>query len=453
MQKYDNSFINNLDVDMIAKSFTRIGKICVDKLFYEKLDHSNNLAAFNKSGLIIECECSSEPNRKISSFNETQYKSFSHKMINKMYLTYTCHIKSDHRSYYNIIKFSYCFFLSCIFRKIFSISDSLLFSIEYISGLEDESEELASLCDSIVSKVYMEILHSYDKLLMFLIGVDTNFFHVLSYSEYEKRSCNNMIIAFVSNDNIDNISDLQCFENTIEFKKTSLRNIRKLLEIVNFNNTNDNHAFLVVNLTTKKIVGISKCCSEYDYLCIIRKNSWELMANNEIIIKYQRHAFRWMSTNLRAYGLTDNVCDIVEHVNKYCNHGALMIFFPNSSLANNQAELYSKLNKGYKFLKKITKKEDIIRYCNIDGAVFIDKDGNCYGYGIIVNGNSNVEGDISRGSRYNAAREYVNSFDDISPLAVVISEDGGITFQCKKDCVLINNPEIFCENCSKVIFC
>ena len=63
----------------------------------------------------------------------------------------------------------------------------------------------------------------------------------------------------------------------------------------------------------------------------------------------------------------------------------------------------------------------------IDGAVILSPDGKCYAIGGILDGLASVEGDPSRGARYNSAIRYVKS-SKASCLAVVVSEDGGTTF-------------------------
>jgi hypothetical protein len=61
----------------------------------------------------------------------------------------------------------------------------------------------------------------------------------------------------------------------------------------------------------------------------------------------------------------------------------------------------------------------------IDGALIVDLDGNLHAKGAILDGLVGIEGDASRGSRYNSALTYQEFRGQESPtLIVVVSEDG-----------------------------
>ena len=61
----------------------------------------------------------------------------------------------------------------------------------------------------------------------------------------------------------------------------------------------------------------------------------------------------------------------------------------------------------------------------VDGALIVDVDGRCHAFGIILDGESDGEGDPARGSRYNSAVRYCRSLDSPS-IAVIVSEDGSV---------------------------
>lgn len=64
---------------------------------------------------------------------------------------------------------------------------------------------------------------------------------------------------------------------------------------------------------------------------------------------------------------------------------------------------------------------------SIDGAVLLDREGNCHAIGVILDGIASKKGDASRGARYNSAIRYYENFGKDKPLAIVIiSEDGMI---------------------------
>ncbi len=70
--------------------------------------------------------------------------------------------------------------------------------------------------------------------------------------------------------------------------------------------------------------------------------------------------------------------------------------------------------------------EMITCLCAIDGALMIDPYGFCEGIGLILPNDAPINGDSSRGARYNSARAY--SSNHKNDLVCVISEDGMIDF-------------------------
>jgi hypothetical protein len=61
---------------------------------------------------------------------------------------------------------------------------------------------------------------------------------------------------------------------------------------------------------------------------------------------------------------------------------------------------------------------------SIDGAVLLDRNANCHGIGIILDGEADGVGTPARGARFNSALRYVRSRNNA--LAVVVSEDGHV---------------------------
>lgn len=74
--------------------------------------------------------------------------------------------------------------------------------------------------------------------------------------------------------------------------------------------------------------------------------------------------------------------------------------------------------------KKLTTSE-LVRLMRIDGGIMIDQHLNLYAYGVLLDGTVVKKGDSSRGSRYNSALTYYESYESTSPtMVVVISDDG-----------------------------
>lgn len=80
--------------------------------------------------------------------------------------------------------------------------------------------------------------------------------------------------------------------------------------------------------------------------------------------------------------------------------------------------------------------------CAIDGALMLDEEGNCYGLGIILDGEAKVDGTPARGARYNSTKTYLSRCCDmkIDACAIIVSQDGYIDIlttedaECKPNC-------------------
>jgi hypothetical protein len=70
------------------------------------------------------------------------------------------------------------------------------------------------------------------------------------------------------------------------------------------------------------------------------------------------------------------------------------------------------------------------QFASIDGATLVDYSGNCYAFGVILDGcfcNGIVKGERGRGARYNSTQLYIKSItlkENTNILGVIKSEDG-----------------------------
>lgn len=240
----------------------------------------------------------------------------------------------------------------------------------------------------------------------------------LSKVKYEKRECLGSIL-FISQDiKLDIV-----FKNKIVFNYQGLRQIRKLMEL-----TDESMSLIVKD---KKIVGLASC-THYDYkLNINGFSKWELCDINEKILLYDDTFLR---VNSPAYNYCQKIQNyfelsfddasrlnnIVELCSK-CEHGAIIIF---TEEAEKETVRLSNLNRAI-MIKPIElyASQIVTNLSNIDGAIIIGIDGKCYGIGAILDGNALIEGNMSRGARYNSTINYIANKENKKYMAIIISED------------------------------
>jgi len=139
---------------------------------------------------------------------------------------------------------------------------------------------------------------------------------------------------------------------------------------------------------------------------------------------------------IKKYSETLN--KIVQLAKKHAEKGAL-IFFSETDIIKKECERLCKMwKRGILFdtpVKEIDKNV-IKRLCAIDGAMMVGFTGECFGCGIIIDGEVKIKGDMSRGARYNSAINYVETFNQMYAgermIGIVVSEDGMVNLLPKQ---------------------
>lgn len=119
-----------------------------------------------------------------------------------------------------------------------------------------------------------------------------------------------------------------------------------------------------------------------------------------------------------------------------CEHGAILIIGEKEVIQRESLYLASNdrgvcLNQPIPLIQKVgdSSKSVLKQLAAVDGAIFLDFNGMCYAFGIILDGVVKYSGKNSRGSRYNSTKTYTEWIrEDLYPgttiLGVVKSEDG-----------------------------
>jgi|GEM_PF-1653367 len=107
-------------------------------------------------------------------------------------------------------------------------------------------------------------------------------------------------------------------------------------------------------------------------------------------------------------------------------HGTMVVI----TEASTAREELCKLSKQSTLIEPGPIKPEYIKYLTaIDGAIYFDIDGLCYGIGVILDGVAKLDiGDASRGARYNSAYRYLYKLQEAGQkcVIVIISEDGAV---------------------------
>lgn len=264
-------------------------------------------------------------------------------------------------------------------------------------------------------------------------------FTALSAEQYEKNDSLARIVFLDSTESCN----LACeFDKKYELSNENLRMIRKLMEI-----TKESDLALVAvkdgdNIWS--IVGTTEATKANLTIKFEGKLNWSLIEGEKEKFQFYKGQYilnlgegkKEYETQIRDVHpqYQKIVRELVKILEKQ-KHGTVAIISTKAHLVK-EIERLCPMNKGirikeFNFLDSKTKEHYIhqIGMTNIDGAVFIDKKGICHAIGVIVDGETLVEGDAGRGARYNSVKNYVSWVYKIKNeyfVGIIISEDGMI---------------------------
>ena len=119
-----------------------------------------------------------------------------------------------------------------------------------------------------------------------------------------------------------------------------------------------------------------------------------------------------------------------------CEHGAILII-GQAKMIKTQASRLGSNKRGVLLKPKVSliqkdeqlNKSVLKQFASVNGAIFLDYNGNCYAFGVILDGVAKYPGNNSRGSRYNSTKTFLEWIRKkrnykSAVLGVVKSEDG-----------------------------
>lgn len=236
----------------------------------------------------------------------------------------------------------------------------------------------------------------------------------------------------------------------------SLRELRKLLEI---STKNLSMVFcgckecMSHKMKYPKVIGFvskSKINSEKLKTKFIINGylDWEIEYDSEIICQSIERKLmipypKFNKLDLKIAFIDDLFCSIQDAQKLYRivdlasqqSHGTSLII-SNKVIIESEATRLCDVHRGYKIRPidlSLQKNEEYIRQItSIDGAVLIDTNGYCYAIGVILDGEAVVQGDVSRGARFNSVKNYIawkrvkihqEKYSEVVFAGIIISED------------------------------
>lgn len=257
----------------------------------------------------------------------------------------------------------------------------------------------------------------------------------LSSLTYEKNDTEGLIYFVPS---IDSVTFQYEFENYEEYGLFALENlklIRKLLEL-----TNAKTGIGIIS-DTNNIYGIGSIKEDKEYFSVTFENEhkWTVSENGNELITVRNNSLVLINNFLTKKEFTNYASKIFpkkvdsendEIANMYSilkslikqGKGTILVIKEN---ARDLIQKYRDLCITIKPVKLDEK--NVEKLSSIDGAIIMDENCICYGFGAVLDGLDTGTGNRARGSRFNSSERFYNLYknDDNTALMVFILSDDG----------------------------
>lgn len=256
------------------------------------------------------------------------------------------------------------------------------------------------------------------------------------------------------------IRTLEIFEetgkDTREIRTGNVRMIRKLMEI-----SKRNAVYLYAEREENGLYVISRLVEESDkekscdtYIKFNGFLQWSVMCGmrEELTFHYGSYDLNSSKENKQyeqeIRELKDVDVEMVEELVEILReqkHGTAVVISDCAGDVENAVDRLCRLNRGIRISSQICyqrekskekrwDKELLLGITGIDGALFMDLQGNCLAIGVLLDGEAKIKGDVGRGARYNSVVNYIQQQEQGIYIGIIISEDGMIN-------ILQNNRE------------
>ncbi|MBQ4514731.1 MAG: diadenylate cyclase [Anaerolineaceae bacterium] len=219
------------------------------------------------------------------------------------------------------------------------------------------------------------------------------------------------------------------FENSIPIGKENVRQVRKLLEMSDSDNVLliENGSVIGIYLRNSNDAGTGIEFHGNGKWNIFTHVNQSLLFFNSVTFQIKDQSFNnRLKTAIQSIFGTDcnseKLSQIVEIAKKQ-SHGTTIVILKN---VQQECIRLSESNRAIKLNPTEINEKNILSLTAIDGAILLDTDGFCYAIGAILDGVAEINGDTSRGSRYNSALTYVDyqmHHNNQKVLSIVISAD------------------------------
>lgn len=264
-----------------------------------------------------------------------------------------------------------------------------------------------------------------------------NILSELSSLTYEKNLTEGIIYFTTSPDNANFQFKFNNYEDYGKFDLKNLKLIRKLLELTNYKNG------VGIISDTNYIYGIGEIKKDCDYFTVIFNDDrkWTLYEKENELISIRNNSFVFINNLLSKREFTSYVTKIFPE-KKDSDDISTMYNLLKTLIKQKKGTILVIKKDANVFLKKYqdlcisiipTKldEKNIEKLSSIDGAIIMDENCICYGFGAVLDGLDTGNGNRARGARYNSSERFYNLYkneDNTNLMIFILSDDGNYNF-------------------------
>ncbi len=275
-----------------------------------------------------------------------------------------------------------------------------------------------------------------------IFGVDVDTITEISSIYYEGASCCSHLVFLLTDIGDGELPNGLTLDVPVEVETKNIKKIRKLLQ------TGQSGQCLLVCRNAKNVWVVKGLYEETGLTArgisfqIMGHMVWRMMVGEKLAVCYICGKYRIENEQFEVrelkrryeevFGKTfdENCREIFEQAMEQ-KHGTILIIIMKDAAGDNnvEAEVERLINDsaGTKIEARKVPEHFIKSMTEIDGALILDDEGICYGFGVILDSDSKVKvrGNPERGARFNSTKKYIGMCREkgMKVIGVVVSED------------------------------
>lgn len=332
-----------------------------------------------------------------------------------------------YQTYFNYLKDTLFTFLIDEWKKDnFYFYNSSINDILIHNSINDFMTEISKKCCG-----YEEIA-LYENINLSMLNILTD----LSYLTYEKINTEGLIHFTNSPLNADFQFRFDNPEDFGFFNQSNLKLLRKLLELTSIRKD------IGIITDTNLIYGIGKIKPECLYYSATFEDDhkWTISKNDIELISIKDNSIQLENSRITPSEFNNYVSEIFPEISEenYSN----MYNIIKTLIKQQKGTILVVMKDAQKYIDRYRDlailidpvkldEKNVEKLSSIDGAIIMDENCICYGFGVVLDGIDTGSGNRARGSRYNSSERFYNyckSENNSDLFVFILSDDGNYNF-------------------------